>query len=52
VRLFFSQVAADVMDATCVVKDANSLVETLYTDDAVQQRIAMIAVAPKTATTV
>jgi hypothetical protein len=46
VRQFLAEVAVHVMGATCVVNDVNSLVDNLYTDGAVQQRIAMIAVAP------
>jgi hypothetical protein len=45
VRPFFSEVAAHVMGATCMVRDANTLIENLYTDEAVQQRITMIAAA-------
>jgi hypothetical protein len=46
VQKFFSEVAANVMGATCIVSDAETLVENLYIEEAIQQRIAMIAVAP------
>jgi hypothetical protein len=43
---FFSEVAAHVMGATCMIRDTETLIKTLHTDEAVQQRITMIAVAP------
>jgi hypothetical protein len=42
---FFANVAAHVMGATCIVHDVKTLVESLYADEAVQQRITMIAAA-------
>jgi len=45
VQRFFSEVAAHVLGAACIVRDAETLVKSLYTDEAVQQRITIIAAA-------
>jgi hypothetical protein len=46
VRQFLSEVAGHVMGATCMVKDVNTLLDGLYSDEALQQRMSMIAVVP------
>jgi hypothetical protein len=45
VQQFFSEVAAHVLGTACMVRDADTLVKNLYTDEAVQQRITMITAA-------
>jgi hypothetical protein len=46
VRKFLAEVAAHVMGTAFTVKDAKSLLENLFTDEAVQQRIMLVAVSP------
>jgi hypothetical protein len=46
VREFYSELAAHVLGAACMVTDAKALFEELHADAAVQQRITMISVAP------
>jgi hypothetical protein len=46
VRRFLAEVAGHVMGATCVVRDIETLLNDLYRDEAVRQRISMIAVVP------
>ena len=45
VQRFFSEVAVHVLGTACMVRDVETLVKSLYTDEAVQQRITMIAAA-------
>ncbi len=46
VREFYYELAGHVLGATCWVKDSQSLVKDLFSDEAVQHRITMIATAP------
>src|SRR5712671_2570230 len=46
IRRFLAEIAGHVLGATCVVDDAAGLLDKLYEDGAVQQRMAMIAAAP------
>lgn len=43
VRKFFMSVSGHVLGTTCIVKDMTALLENLFTDEAVQQRMIMIA---------
>ena len=45
-RGFFAEVAGHVWGATCMAKDTNSLLESLFADDFVQHRIAIIMSIP------
>lgn len=45
-RNFFVEVAGHVWGATCMVKDADSLLESLFADDYVQHRVAIIMSIP------
>lgn len=42
---FLVEIAANVMAAACILHDAETLIEKLYTDDAIHHRIMMIWVA-------
>jgi hypothetical protein len=46
VNRFYCEMAAHVLGAACMVKEAEALIEELHADAAVQQRITMIASAP------
>lgn len=45
VQRFLFDVAGQVLDATCAFQDGEALLERLFTDEAAQHRIAMVAVA-------
>jgi hypothetical protein len=46
INRFYCEVAAHILGAACSVKDGTALVDELFADVAVQQRIAMISSAP------
>lgn len=46
VRDFYYELAGHVLGATCWVRDSQSLIRDLFSDEAVQHRITMIATAP------
>src|SRR6266481_4313065 len=46
INRFYCEVAAHILGAACSVKDGTALLDELFADAAVQQRITMIASAP------
>ncbi|WP_210241900.1 MULTISPECIES: hypothetical protein [Bradyrhizobium] len=46
INQFYCEVAAHILGAACSVKDGTALLDELFADAAVQQRIAMISSAP------
>jgi hypothetical protein len=45
-RQFFVELAGHVMAAACLISDSKVLLETLFAEESVQQRITMIAASP------